>query len=95
MDIRIINREGELINVSRLSLKVIGRSLIGISEKQDVVNVETYESEEMARRVLKRVIYIIWAKHNECDNNAVIIDLNGRRIKEEEEERGERDGESK
>ena len=94
MDIRIINREGELINVSRLSLKVIGRSLIGISEKQDVVNVETYESEEMARRVLKRVIYIIWAKHNECDNNAVMIDLNGR-IKEEEEERGERDGESK
>lgn len=95
MDIRIINREGELINVSRLSLKVIGRSLIGISEKQDVVNVETYESEEMARRVLKKVIYDIWAKHNECDNNAVMIDLNGRRIKEEEEERGERDGESK
>lgn len=95
MDIRIINREGELINVSRLSLKVIGRSLIGISEKQDVVNVETYESEEMARRVLKKVIYAIWAKHNECDNNAVMIDLNGRRMKEEEEERGERDGESK
>ena len=80
MDIRIINREGELINVSRLSLKVIG---------QEVVNVETYESEEKARKVLKKVIYIIWAKHSECDNNAVIIDLNGRRIKGEEEGNGE------
>ena len=89
MDIRIINREGELINVSRLSLKVIGRSLIGINEKQEVVNVETYENEEKARKVLKKVIYIIWAKHSECDNSAVIIDLNGRRIEGEEEGNGE------
>ena len=75
MDIRIINREGELINVSRLSLKVIGRSLIGINEKQEVVNVETYESEEIARKVLKKIVYFIWGKHNECDNNAIIINL--------------------
>lgn len=86
MDIRIINREGELINVSRLSLKVIGRSLIGISEKQDVVNVETYESEEMARRVLKKVIYAIWAKRDDC---AIIIDLNRIGKKGEEEGNGE------
>lgn len=91
MDIRIINRDGELINVSRLSLKVIGRSLIGINEKQEVVNVETYESEEKARKVLKKVVYIIWAKHSECDNNAVIIDLSG--IEKKGEEEG--DGESK
>ena len=91
MDIRIINRDGELINVSRLSLKVIGRSLIGIDEEKNVVNVESYESEEEARKVLKKVIYIIWAKHSECDNNAVIIDLNGIEIKGEEE----KDGESK
>lgn len=89
MDIRIINRDGELINVSRLSLKVIGRSLIGIDEEKNVVNVESYESEEKARKVLKKVVYIIWAKCSECDNNAVIIDLNGRRIKGEEEEYGE------
>lgn len=89
MDIRIINRDGELINVSRLSLKVIGRSLIGIDEEKNVVNVESYESEEEARKVLKKVVYIIWAKHSECDNNAVIIDLNGRRIKGEEEGNGE------
>lgn len=89
MDIRIINRDGELINVSRLSLKVIGRSLIGIDEEKNVVNVESYGSEEEAKKVLKKVIYIIWAKHNECDNNAVIIDLNGRRIKGEEEGNGE------
>lgn len=89
MDIRIINRDGELINVSRLSLKVIGRSLIGIDEEKNVVNVESYGSEEEAKKVLKKVIYIIWAKHSECDNNAVIIDLNGRRIKGEEEGNGE------
>ena len=75
MDIRIINREGELINVSRLSLKVIGRSLIGISEKQDVVNVETYESEEEAREVLKKIVDFIWRKHKEAKYNAIIINL--------------------
>lgn len=75
MDIRIINRDGELINVSRLSLKVIGRSLIGISEKQEVVNVETYESEEKAREVLKKIVDFIWIKHKEADHNAIIINL--------------------
>ena len=75
MDIRIINREGELINVSRLSLKVIGRSLIGISEKQDVVNVETYESEEEAREVLKNIVDFIWIRHKGSDINAIMINL--------------------
>lgn len=75
MDIRIINREGELINVSKLSLKVIGRSLIGISEKQEVVNVETYENEKEAREVLKKIVDFIWEKHKQEDHNAVIINL--------------------
>lgn len=91
MDIRIINREGELMNVSKLSLKVIGRSLIGIDEARNVVNVETYENEEKARKVLKTVVYIIWANHDDCDKSAVIIDLNGIEIKGDEE----KDGESK
>lgn len=75
MDIRIINRDGELINVSRLSLKVIGRSLIGISEKQDVVNIETYESEEEAREVLKKIVDFIWIKHKDSESNAIMINL--------------------
>lgn len=75
MDIRIINRDGELINVSRLSLKVIGRSLIGISEKQDVVNVETYESEEEAREALKNIVDFIWTRHKGSDINAIMINL--------------------
>lgn len=82
MDIRIINREGELINVSRLSLKVIGRSLIGINEKQDVVNVETYESEEIAKEVLKKIVKSVWEKHAEGDPGSVIINL-GEKIREE------------
>lgn len=75
MDIRIINRDGELINVSRLSIKVIGRSLIGINEKQEVMNVETYESEEKAREVLKKIVDFIWIKHKDNDSNAIIINL--------------------
>lgn len=75
MDIRIINMEGELINVSRLSLKVIGRSLIGINERQEVVNVETYESEEIAKEVLKKIVDFIWEKHIEGDTDSVIINL--------------------
>lgn len=75
MDIRIINTEGELINVSRLSLKVIGRSLIGIDEEKNVVNVESYESEEKARKVLRTIVDFIWKKHKEEDHNAIIINL--------------------
>ena len=75
MDIRIINRDGELINVSRLSLKVIGRSLIGINEKQEVVNVESYGSEEEAREVLKKIVDFIWIKHKDNNSNAIIINL--------------------
>ncbi len=75
MDIRIINRDGELINVSRLSLKVIGRSLIGIDEENNVVNVESYESEEKAREVLKKIVDLIWIKHKDRESNAIIINL--------------------
>lgn len=92
MDIRIINRDGELINVSRLSIKTIGRNLIGIDEKKNVVNIEVYGSEEESKEELRKIVSIIWGKHDDCDKSAVIIDLN----KEEERgERGERDGESK
>ena len=87
MDIRIINREGELMNVSRLSLKIIGRSLIGIDEARNVVNVETYESEGEAREVLKNIVSFIWDKHDDYENNAIIINL-GKKM-------GEKDGESK
>ncbi len=75
MDIRIINRDGELINVSRLSLKVIGRSLIGIDEEKNVVNVESYESEEKAREVLKKIVDFIWIKQKDSESNAIIINL--------------------
>lgn len=75
MDIRIINRDGELINVSRLSIKTIGRNLIGIDEKKNVVNIEVYEGEEEAREVLKKIVDFIWIKHKDNDSNAIIINL--------------------
>ena len=77
MDIRIINSNGELMNVSRLSLKVVKSSLIGIDEEKNVVNVETFESEEEARDILKRIVFNIWRRHVTVGNdNPIIINLN-------------------
>lgn len=77
MEIRIINSKGELMNVSRLSLKVSQSSLIGIDEAKNVVNVETFESEEVAKNVLKNIVFAIWGKHADGDSyRPVIINLN-------------------
>lgn len=98
MDIRIINSKGELMNVSRLSLKVAQSSLIGIDEAKNVVNVETFEDEEIARSVLKNIIFAIWGRHASGDSEKpIIINLNeeyrkefeGSGVREEEEESGE------
>ncbi len=100
MDIRIINSKGELMNVSRLSLKVMESSLIGIDEAKNVVNVETFEDEEAAKNVLKGIVFAIWGRHASGDSDKpIIINLNGEyreefeanvvREEEEEEDNGE------
>ena len=71
MDIRFINSKGEIINASRLSIKVIGDCLIGINEKQDTVVIERYGREEEARKSLKVVGQIIYEKVGED----IVIDL--------------------
>ena len=86
MEIRIINSKGELMNVSRLSLKVAHSSLIGIDEAKNVVNVETFESEEVAKNVLKTIVFAIWGKHADGDSyRPIIINLNEEYRKEFEE----------
>lgn len=97
MEIRIINSKGELMNVSRLSLKVSQSSLIGIDEAKNVVNVETFESEEVAKNVLKTIVFAIWGRHADGDSDKpVIINLNEEYRKEfeanveEEEKRKEK-----
>lgn len=71
MDIRFINSKNEIINASRLSIKVIGDCLIGINEKQDTVVIERYGREEEARKSLKVVGQIIYEKVGED----IVIDL--------------------
>ena len=98
MDIRIINSKGELMNVSKLSLKVVQSSLIGIDEAKNVVNVETFEDEETAKNVLKGIVFAIWGRHASGDSDKpIIINLNEEYrkefevnvVREEEEESGE------
>ncbi len=96
MDIRIINSKGELINVSRLSLKVVKSSLIGIDEAKNVVNVETFESEELAKGILKQIVFNIWERHVAVgNNNPIIMNLNAEYGKEFEGMGEGKSGESK
>lgn len=55
MDIRFINKKNEIINASRLSIKRMRDSLIGINERNEVVLIEEYENEEEAGKVLKYI----------------------------------------
>ena len=49
MDIRFINREGNIVNLTNLSILREGRYLIGMNEKGDKIVAEKYESEEEAK----------------------------------------------
>lgn len=73
MDIRIINSKGELINVSKLSLKVMGMSLIGIDEAKNVMQIEEYGSEKEAKGVLEGIVFAIWGHHLSRESEAPII----------------------
>lgn len=56
MDIRIINREGEIMNISNLVVvKVVSRRLIGLDSGQRVTNISAYETEEEAKGVLEEI----------------------------------------
>lgn len=88
MDIRFINSENEIINASRLSIKVINNSLIGIDAEKNVVQIEEYESEEKAREKLSNIVDKIKEMHNWYvgiteQPNAILVDLR------EERENGE------
>ena len=76
MDIRFINSKNEIINASRLSIKVIGDCLIGINEKQETIVIEQYESEEFAKIALKELgRRLLGFKEESGIPNYMIIDL--------------------
>lgn len=78
MDIRFINRRNEIINVSELSIKVIGSSLIGINAEQKIVEIERYESEEKAKEVLKGAAEVVTG-NMVGEARGVVIDLRERK----------------
>lgn len=78
MDIRFINRRNEIINVSELSIKVIGSSLIGINAEQKIVEIERYESEEKAKEVLEGVAEVVTG-NMVGEARGVVIDLRERK----------------
>lgn len=53
MDIRVINKAKEIINVSRLSITTQGKWLIGLTERGETVRIEEYESKEEAQDKLE------------------------------------------
>lgn len=59
MDIRIINSEDEIINVTNLSIKVIKDSLVGINERQEVIPIEKFGTEKEAKERLETMGEII------------------------------------
>ena len=74
MDIRVVNRGNEVINVSRLNIMAEGKYILGKSEKNDVVVVERFESEEKAKEEMSKVIWVI-EKANEVKQESIIIDF--------------------
>lgn len=59
MDIRVINKANEIINVSSLSIKTSGKWLIGIDSGNNIVQIEEYGSEEEAENRLEAFGYAI------------------------------------
>jgi len=76
MDIRFINSEGELINVSNMSIKVIRSNLVGIDGEKNVVVIESYKSEEDAKKALKIFIdYMAYLGIKRTKEDNILMDL--------------------
>lgn len=75
MDIRIINRDGRLYNVSRMHLSVSTRYLIALTEDyRDSVTIEQCKNEEEANDLIDSIIKVIKGESYFKKDN-IIIDL--------------------
>lgn len=74
MDIRFINGRNEIINASKLSIKVMGNFLIGIDAGKNVVEIERYENTERAKEVLEGIASIISGELYQ-ETRGIVIDL--------------------
>ena len=73
MDIRIINREKEIINVSKLSIMARDKWLIGVNEKKETITIEEYKDKEEAERALIKIGKEIESRHKRIIKRDVII----------------------
>ena len=74
MDIRIINKDRKIVNVSRLSLEAQGRYVVGLTDEQKQVLVESCLGEEEAKRLMESLIECIKKAHKEEDRD-ILIDI--------------------
>ena len=63
MDIRVINSDRKIVNVSRLSLEAQGKYVVGLTDEQKQVLVESCESENDAENLMLDLIEEIKQAH--------------------------------
>ena len=49
MDIRIINKNYEIINVNNLSIMTMDKWLVGMNDRMETIKIEEYENKEKAK----------------------------------------------
>lgn len=55
MDIRVINKNNEIINVTNLSIMAQGKWMVGMNDRGETVRIEEYENKEGAQDALERM----------------------------------------
>lgn len=74
MDVRIVNKKREIVNVSELSVGLMGKWLVGRNERKEVVQIEEYESEEEAKKVLEEIVEYV-KRGTKKRYGAIVIEL--------------------
>lgn len=72
MDIRIINKKDEIINVTNLSIMCMDKWLVGMNDEGEIVRIEEYESKEEAKENLKKIGLAIEEAHEREVKNFLI-----------------------
>ena len=72
MDIRIINKKDEIINVTNLSIMSMEKWLVGMNDKGEIVRIEEYESKEEAKEKIKEIGLAIKEAHEREAKNLLI-----------------------
>lgn len=72
MDIRIINKKDEIINVTNLSIMCMDKWLVGINDRLETTKIEEYGDKEEAKENLKKIGLAIEEAHEREVKNFLI-----------------------